>query len=380
MHRSLLEPMKPRPPHPLASFVLAGLLLCPLLPNALSAQPPGATTVRVEEWIEGGGRLAWSVQGTRLAYDQVDPNREDGLVDIFLVDEGSSRGTCLTCKAPALRKLHAFHPIWHPSGDQILFQTVDLALRTGITARDLDGPRRANRSEIWIARTDGKDFWKLTDFQARAGAVLDPSFSYEGQRILWSERTRSRAGERGGWRLRSGAIATKRGVPRLTDQRTLLDSKEPAWIEPHGFTPDDAGALISANLEPGQRPTGADLYLVRNGDARRLTRTGGLEESNATFHPDGDRIFFTSGGTLPSRDQVEGLPINEIWMVEAAGGPAKRMTYFNERSSSHARGPTWIGDLAWHPDGERLAVQTISGRVPRARILILRFEDTTSDE
>lgn len=356
---------------------LAAILLCAMASSTLFAQPRGATAVSVEEWIEGGGRLSWSLQGDRLAYDRVDPNRDDGLVDIFLVDEGARRstGTCLTCTVPALRKLHAFHPVWHPSGDQIVFQTVNLATRTGVTARDLDGPLRANRSEIWIARTDGKDFWKLTDFQARAGAVLDPSFSFEGERILWSERTRSRVGERGAWRLRSGSIATKRGVPRLKDQRTLLASDEPAWIVPHGFTPDDAGALVSANLEPGQRATGADLYLVRDGDTQRLTRTGGIEESNATFHPDGDRIYFTSSGTLPSRDRVDGLAINEIWVVPAEGGPSRRVTYFNERSSSHARGPTWIGDLAWHPDGERLAVQSVSGRVPRAQILLLRLDE-----
>ena len=374
-----MTPSQRTPPRA-ASLVLRLAVLLLLTPQYGLAQPPGTTSVEVEDWIEGGGRLSWNVQGNRLAYDRIDPDREDGLVDIFLVDDGSDRGSCLTCRAPALRKLHAFHPMWHPSGDQIVFQTVDLALRTGISARDLDGPQRANRSEIWIARTDGKDFFKLTDFQARAGAVVDPSFSFEGQRILWSERTRSRVGERGAWRLRSGAIATKRGVPRLSDQRTLLDPEQPAWIAPHGFTPDDAGALISANLEEGQRATGADLYLVRDGATQRLTRTGGIEESNAAFHPDGDRIFFTSGGTLPSREQVEGLPVNEIWVVEATGGAARRVTYFNERSSSHARGSTWIGDLAWHPDGERLAVQSLSGRVPQARILLLRLVETAVDE
>lgn len=184
-----------------AAVLLTFLLVQPLCAQTRLTSRPEMT---VRSLVTDGGRMAWSRQGDRLVFDAPDTARSDGLYDIFVLDDpiagGSDRrGRCVTCTAPDLRKLHSINPTFHPSGDTIVFQTIGLAKKTKFTVADLNTPTRSNRSEIWLARSDGKDFWKLTDYATIGGAVLDPTFSYEGKRLLWAEQTHSRKGPFGAW-------------------------------------------------------------------------------------------------------------------------------------------------------------------------------------
>ncbi len=352
-----------------------------LLSGLASAQPAalarGKLTVR--EIVPQGGRMAWSAQGDKLAFDAPDSDRGDGLFDIFLLDDPLSGGAdrrarCLTCKAPDLRQQHVINPAFHPSGGQIVFQTIALAKKTNFSAQDLNTPIRSNRSEIWLARTDGKDFWKLTDFAGIGSAVLDPSFSYEGQRLVWAERTNSKKGAYGAWKLRSGSIRTRRGVPKIAAMRVEFRPKTPALLIPHGFTLDDQGFLLSGNLEEGHTTTGIDVYLVREGKASRLTKTGGVAEETARFDPSGKHITFASNQTLRRERTPDGQPIRELWQMDLDGNNAKRLTFFNEPPADEYRGPTYIGDFEWHPDGEWLAAQIVSGRRAQPNLVLLRFQ------
>ena len=363
-------------------MVLSAILLASQALNAQSAQT-SRPEIKVRELVSQGGRMSFSAQGDRLAFDAPDTARGDGLYDIFLLDDplsGTSnrQARCLTCKAPDLRQQHVINPAFHPAGDRIIFQTIGLARKTKFSAKDLNTPMRSNRSEIWLARTDGKDFWKLTDFEAIGSAVLDPTFSYEGQRLLWAERINSKKGRYGAWRLRSGAIRTRRGVPKITNMRVELRPDNPALVIPHGFTLDDQGFLLSANLREGQTETGVDLYRVINGKAERLTRTGGVAEDVARFDPTGQHITFASSQTLPRERTADGQRTRELWRMDIDGKNQKRLTYFNEPSAGEYRGPTFIGDFEWHPDGEWLVAQMVWGRRAEPSLVLLRLQDSPS--
>ncbi len=332
----------------------------------------------VVERVPLGARPAWSVQGDRLAYDAPDSARDDGLVDIFVLDQGARLGRCLTCAVPDLRKLHALGPSWHPSGKQLLFQTVALANKTGIGTGQLDTPARSQRGEIWLARVDGKDFWQLTALGTIGSAPLDPSFSFEGDRLVWAQRSNSRRGRYGAWRLESASLRMRRGVPSLSEERVEFEPEVPVLVIPHGFSPDDRGVLVSTHLEPGQTETGLDLYLVERGrPPRRLTRTTGSAEAFAQFEPRNGRITYTSEDGLERT--VLGMPSSELWSMSADGTDLRRLTYFNDGAAPEYRGATWVGAFAWHPDGDRLAVQVSSGSNASTSLLILTWPATRAE-
>ena len=58
-------------------------------------------------------------------------------------------------------------------------------------AAQLATPIRGVHSELWVIHRDGRSAWQLTRGQQRGAAVLDPHFSYEGNRLVWSERQSS---------------------------------------------------------------------------------------------------------------------------------------------------------------------------------------------
>jgi tricorn protease len=78
-----------------------------------------------------------------------------------------------------------------------------------------------------------------------------------------------------------------------------------------------------------------DLWLVpaSGGDARRITRDGGREYL-AKFSPDGKWLAFTA--------QYDGG--NDVYVMPATGGVPRRLTYH----------PADNRVLGWHPDGERI--------------------------
>lgn len=362
------------------SMLLATCLALSTISASTHAQTTARPPLRVQELVEGGGRVAWSTQGNTLAFDQADTSRADGLYDIYLLADPLSgganrRGRCLTCKAPDFRKVHAINPSFHPSGDQLVFQTVGLANKTGLNGRDLNGPGRSNRSELWIARTDGKDFFKLTDFYSIGAVALDPSFSFEGKRLVWSERYNSKKGTWGAWKLRSGVIRTKRGVPRLRSLTVEFAPEQPALLIPHGYTPNEQGFLISANLEDGQRAAALDIYVVSKGSTQRLTRTGGLAETAARFHPNNSTITFTSSQALRRAQTADDQPVKELWSMALDGSDQRRLTHFNEPPADEYRGATFVGDFEWHPDGQSLAAQIVSGRDGKASIVLITFDE-----
>jgi len=83
-----------------------------------------------------------------------------------------------------------------------------------------------------------------------------------------------------------------------------------------------------------------DLWLVdaAGGDARRLTSHPGNERF-AKFSPDGERIAFTAG--------YDGG--NDVYVMDVRGGEPQRLTWHP--------GPDFV--LGWHPDGDRVLFRSV---------------------
>jgi hypothetical protein len=73
-------------------------------------------------------------------------------------------------------------------------------------------------------------------------------------------------------------------------------------------------------------------------------------------------------------DEAAELPAREVWTMSLDGSDRRPLTRFNGEDDE-GLGRAWVGDLAWSPNGGRLAVQVIYGIAePRAAIALLELD------
>ncbi|MDR7100114.1 dipeptidyl aminopeptidase/acylaminoacyl peptidase [Lysobacter niabensis] len=97
-----------------------------------------------------------------------------------------------------------------------------------------------------------------------------------------------------------------------------------------------------------------DLWRVGyDGTGRvQLTRTPTHSESRPLWSPDGRAIAFLSDAPPPAKAKPgksgggEEEEVSQVWLMPAAGGPARPITRF----------PSGVDDYVWSPDGKRIAV------------------------
>jgi len=348
-------------------FLTAALCvhLTGLTAPAPAADPESNPVVRIERWIEGGARVDWSRQGDWLAYDKAG---EDGRYDVYITSTDLLAERCLTCDMYALRKDNAMNPAWHPSGERLVVQVQSHPKRLKFVADPLRllTPDRGVHSELYDIDRRGKHFTLLTRFAASGPAVLDPHFAFDSDRLLWSERIKARKGRYGAWQLRSAQFQVNRGgIPKLRRVRTHAAPVD-ALIVPQGYTPDDRGALVAANLEPGQSPDTLDLYRLRfdGGEPERLTHSRSGADEYARLSPIGRHFAFTSSAGIRGTEPDQTVPASarrELWLMDADGSNKRRLTFFNDPTSDHSLGHTYVGDLAWSPGGDQIAVHVLWG-------------------
>ncbi len=349
----------------MVGFRLICILLAGLTVQAPAADPESNPVMRIERWIEGGARVDWSRQGEWLAYDKAGA---DGRYDVYVTSTDRLAERCLTCDMYALRKDNVLNPVWHPAGERLIVQVQSHPKRLKFMANPLQllTPDRALHSEFYDIDRKGKDFTMLTRFAASGTAALDPHFSFDGARLLWSERIKARKGRYGAWQLRSARFQVNRvGTPQLKKIRSHSAPAD-ALIVPQGYTPDDRGALVAANLEPGQSPDTLDLYRLRfdGGEPERLTHSRNGADEYVRLSPTGRHLTFTSSAGIRGTEPDQMVPASarrELWLMDADGSNKRRLTFFNDPTSEHSLGHTYVGDLAWSPGGDQIAVHVLWG-------------------
>lgn len=342
-----------------------GILLAGMTAPAPAADPESSPVMRIERWIEGGARVDWSRQGEWLAYDKAG---EDGRYDVYITSTDLLAERCLTCDMYALRKDNVLNPVWHPAGERLIVQVQSHPKRLKFIADPLRllTPDRALHAEFYDIDRQGKSFTMLTRFTANGTAALDPHFSFDGERLLWGERIKARKGRYGAWQLRSARFQVNRvGAAQLKKIRSHAAPAD-ALIVPQGYTPDDRGALVAGNLEPGQPPDALDLYRLRfdGGEPERLTHSRGGAEEFARLSPTGRHVAFTSNAEIRGTEPDQTVPPSvrrELWLMDADGSNKRRLTFFNDPTSDHSLGHTYVGDLAWSPGGDQIAVHVLWG-------------------
>ncbi len=329
----------------------------PEVVRAFIKGPPGNRHVRsIRPLRRDGGRVDWSRQGDWIVFDQADAS---GVYDIYLMNVQTEAERCLTCDRWELRKLHSLSPTFHPSGEYVVFTVQDRPRRARLGAVEVATPHRGLHADLWVITREGHDVWQLTQVATQGGAVIDPYFSYEADRMVWSERMESRRGRWGYWSPQVAELKIKRGVPRLGKVQEFKPPLPNGLVVAHGFTPDDRGLMISASAAGTEEGHDVLRYDLDAGTVERLTATPDHYDSLAFLAPRSDRIVYVSDRNVepPPRRQ---LPLRgDLWFLSERERLQERLTFFNDPEAEHFLGETLIDDIAWSPEGDRLAVHVV---------------------
>lgn len=340
----------------------------------IKAAPGHREVSEVRLLKDGAGRVDWSQQGDWLAFDQVGA---EGYSALYVMRVDGTAEKCLTCENLDFHRASALNPVWHPSGEYLVFQVQNLPRRLIPGPRQLAGPERGLHSELWVAVREGRPAWQLTRAGEQGRAVLDPHFSYEADQLVWSERIENRGEGWGQWGFQVAGFSVRRGLPRLGKVTTYEPGERKGWTVAYGFTPDDKGLLISASPRPGERESDLDLY--RYDLATRaltpLVRTQGEVDGPAAFAPGKDVVVFASSRGLGGGRQLPWR--QDLWLISLDGQRQERLTFWNDPGSSQFLGEALIADLAWSPQGDRLAVTVVSADPEPRQALWLVVLDTS---
>jgi len=342
------------------------------------ASPAHPEVVTVSVLTRQGGRLDWSPDGRRIAFDRP---LEDHCTDLFVMAADGTAETCITCDHDrlGLPAGHKGNPAWHPSGDWIVIQAERETGRARCSHRT--SPSRGVSNELWAVRADGSSAVKLVSLDpSRPGGNLDPHFDPKGQRLLWSHMLReperdSGSFSAGEWTLRIAPFSIEKALPSVGPSQDYSPGR-PAFYDAQGFTPDGAAILFAGHPDEGQAFHGLDVAafdLAARSITRRVTTTPAELDRTARVTPAG-RILFSSTRGLPNDPRS---PSSDFWVAEPDGA-TWRLTRFNE--------PLWelkppklplrasASDGEFSPDGSLFAgfIATDEGR-NAGTIVTLRF-------
>ncbi len=268
--------------------------------------------------LTSGGENAeayWAFDGSQLIYQAKKPGAQCD--QIFLLDPhtaetsmvstGEGRTTC---------------SYFYPSGDQILYSSTHHHSASCPPDPDFSmGYVWAvyETYDVWVSNIDGSDLRQLTD---EDGYDAEATFSPTGDRIVF---TSARSGDLDLYSMNPDGS----DVVQLTDRLGYdggafysPDGSQIIWrasYPPPGPEADDYTSLLNEGL---LRPSALELWVMDadGSNQRQVTDVGGAN-FGPFWHPDGDKILFSSNHEDPSGREFD------IYMVNLDGTGVERITY-----------------------------------------------------
>jgi Tol biopolymer transport system component len=258
-------------------------------------------------WAFDGSKLIYQARKPGFACDQIfvlDPVT----AETSMLSNGEGRTTC---------------SYFYPSGDQILYSSTH--------HHDASCPVEPDFSmgyvwpvyetyDIWVANADGSDLRQLTD---EDGYDAEATISPVGDRIIF---TSMRNGDLDLYSMNLDGT----DVVQLTDELGYdggafysPDGSQIVWRahypEPGSAEAEDYVSLLQEGL---LRPGELEIYVMDadGSNKRQLTDVGGANFA-PFWHPDGDRILWSSNHQDPSGRDFE------IYMINLDGTGMERITY-----------------------------------------------------
>jgi len=322
--------------------LLAGVLL---LPAALVSGAPAATRPSVDTVLDMFARVrrfhdvAVAPDGTRAAWSEMGTDAEGyrTLGALYVADLPSGKPRRVTAGGDEKMRRER-GPAFSPDGRTLAF---------------LSDAAREHQLDVWLVASAGGAPRRLTQLRGQVDRLL---WSPDGRSIafLYVEGSTQATGALVAYRRDSGvvedAIEEQRiAVADVATGKVRPVSPEELYVYDYDWSPD--GRSFAAEATKGSGTNNywtAELYVVAadTGKARSLWRPP-LQIACPRFSPDGTSIAVVHG--LMSD---EGLTGGDVWMVPAAGGPAKNLT------------PRWAASataLFWRPSGEILLHECIDG-------------------
>ena len=314
--------------------------------------------------IRNVSTIDWSARRNLLVFDKRGINQ---YYNIFSITPDGFRLSALTLdRSSGATRLHNTCPVWHPNGNFILFS----GQNRGSTDYRRSGPGGGWHCNLWACSADGNQYWQLTDYLTRYNTprgVTMPAISPNGKKVLWTGFTGDRAARtvRDQRALFLADLDIVRDTPSIKNEQMFQPGLRHDFYESYAFSPDGGSILFAGNLGKRQPWYCMDIYSIRRGEATPTAlcpnETGW--DRYAAYSPDGKKIAWSSSRTfnIPFIGQGgEGWQRylrSELWIMDANGENPRQLTFFNTRGAKESNGRrAFVGDLAWSPDGTRLAI------------------------
>jgi len=242
--------------------------------------------------------LAWSPDGSRIAFSVLSKNRESW--DIYVMNADGSEETRLT-----MNGRNNDSPSWSPDGDRIVFSS----------ARD-------GRSEIYVMNAVGSEQTRLTNNDM---FNLAPAWSPHGTKIAYESKERDNPAAN-----EEIYVMNADGSDPIQLTNNNVQDLGPAW------SPDGTKIAYSTTLSHKVEEYNPDIYVMNYDGSNPIRLTSDRTDEEApSWSPDGSKIAF---GSCQAETESS---ICDIYIMNADGSDQTQMTDLH----SYTSGPVWSPSL-----------------------------------
>ena len=250
-----------------------------------------------------GARVAYTVSEVKIEKDK----EWKSISQIWVVPIGGGKARQYTRGDKS-----ASAPEWSPDGSLLAF----------LSDREKDGER-----QVWMMNADGGEAWSVTSHK---GGVSGFHFSPDGKRLVLTAVDQPNKDEEDRKKVKDDTMVIDHDIKMTHLLLFDIDKKEEKRLTEGNFTVSDPqwspdGTRITYTTRPTPKADDgnlSDLWMVTlaNGEKRKIVGDEGSSD-NARWSLDAKWIAYTG-----SPDASAGVSTNFLYLIPAAGGPAKQLT------------------------------------------------------